>query len=234
MAGRTGTGKQKLIGLLGGSFDPVHLGHINLAQELLNLYSLDEIYLIPNKQNPLKPSSPMATNEQRLKMLSLAIGEIGEPRIKMGPWELERQSLSYTIDTLVELKAKNILSNESESILILGNEVFQQFKDWKSPREILERTHLCIVNRDPLLDSVLSEQLRSLGILDGTKIGNRVIHSNGSRWVENVKINALPYSSTKLREKINLALKLGPTAKMPQGIQRSVWLFIKENQLYGR
>lgn len=131
------------IGVLGGSFDPVHLGHLHVAQALKKYCRLDEVWFTPAYQNPHKKDRPMASVSDRLEMLYLATE--GESSFKVVDIECKRKGPSYTIDTLKQLKE---LHPHSDFYLVLGFDAVKQFHRWKSPYEILSLCTLVVVARD--------------------------------------------------------------------------------------
>ncbi|MFM8313953.1 MAG: nicotinate-nicotinamide nucleotide adenylyltransferase [Deltaproteobacteria bacterium] len=216
-----------MIGIYGGTFDPIHLGHIHLIQSLLQTKMFEKIVLIPAKQNPLKSSPSKIPETFRIKMLEASLRELNDPRVELWLGELKRPGVSYMKDTLQELQK----DYGSDLTLILGNEVFQEFPKWKDPNLILNLANILVVERTlPFCDP--HPILKACGIQDGELNEGTLFYANNSRWIKTVKINALPHSGTELREQLVNAWKTGGLSSPPQGIQRSVWLLIKENQLY--
>jgi len=125
----------KKIGIYGGSFDPIHLGHLNLAVEIMETHQLDQVWFCPTAINPLKNQSQVSS-QHRLNMLRLAIEK--EPRFKISELEINRTGLSYTIDTLNELNALHNTENEHTFSLILGEDAAHSFHQWKQPEEIVK------------------------------------------------------------------------------------------------
>lgn len=121
-------GDKSKVALFGGTFDPIHFGHINLAIEMLEKYSLNKIFFCPAHQNPLK-STTITPDIHRLEMLRLAIADI--PQFKIIEWELERQGPSYTIDTL-----ERFVKEHPHPYLILGQDSMQSFQSWKDWNKI--------------------------------------------------------------------------------------------------
>ncbi|HOJ92300.1 MAG TPA: nicotinate-nucleotide adenylyltransferase [Dictyoglomaceae bacterium] len=142
----------KKLGILGGTFDPIHYGHLWFAEFARESFSLDKVFLIPNKMPPHR-DVPNASPKQRYEMTLLAA--IDNPYLEVLPIELEREGLSYTIDTLRELK--KIYPND-ELYLLLGKDAFCDFLKWKSPYEILEVAKIIVGNRKEgdLNDSIKS------------------------------------------------------------------------------
>jgi|GEM_PF-499145 len=219
--------RTNVIGVYGGTFDPIHLGHIHLIKSLLQQGWIDSILLVPAKQNPLKLTASKIPDDMRLKLIEAALKELNHPKVELFTGELKRQGFSYTKDTLKELKTLY----QDELALIVGDEVFKDFPKWKDPKTILTLANLIVVQRTPSpIDTI--QILTNCGISDFTQQEEDQFFSNQTRWVRVVKINALPHCATQIRNDLAKAWKIGDLSKAPQGIQRSVWLLIKENQLY--
>lgn len=129
------------IGIFGGSFDPVHFGHLRPALEILEALSLDHMRFIPSGQPPHR-DAPVADAVQRLAMLKAAVA--AEPRFQVDERELRRDAPSYTYDTLAELKAEH---PQDRLVLMLGLDAFLGFTRWHRWQEILELAHLVIAHR---------------------------------------------------------------------------------------
>ncbi|HEY3646322.1 MAG TPA: nicotinate-nucleotide adenylyltransferase [Gammaproteobacteria bacterium] len=129
------------IGIFGGSFDPVHFGHLRPALEILEALSLDHMLFIPSGLPPHR-DAPLASAAQRLAMLKAAIGE--ERRFKVDERELKRDTPSYTFDTLAELRHEH---PQTRLVLALGLDAFLGFTTWHRWKEILELAHLVIAHR---------------------------------------------------------------------------------------
>lgn len=215
------------VGMIGGSFDPVHEGHIQLAREILGRYPLAKLYMVPARANPLKPT-PVASSEQRLDMLRLAIEEIPDLRLEISDFEIRKTTPSYTIDTVEYLKEQS----GAEIVLIIGDEIFPSLPEWHRPLDLVRTANIAVTTRLRSQSLDMADTLRQLGI-NPTHIsadGTRVEHSGG-RFVERVPITAPPFSSTEIRSKIASDGLLGG-ANAPRGVQRSVWQYIKENHVY--
>lgn len=121
----------KKIGIFGGSFDPIHFGHLSLALQLSEIHHLDEVLFIPVFCSPFKKEAPPAASpEQRMEMLRLALAPI--PSFRISTLEIARNGTSYTIDTL-----RLLHSPESQLHLLLSDEAASHFLQWKEPEEIL-------------------------------------------------------------------------------------------------
>ena len=129
------------IGILGGSFDPIHIGHLRMAHELAQQLSLPKVHLIPSHQ-PVHRGAPLATPQQRLEMLALATAD--NPLFMVDPREINREGPSYTIDTLIELKRE--LPNTT-LCLFLGMDAFLGLHTWHRHEELLHYAHVIVAQR---------------------------------------------------------------------------------------
>jgi nicotinate-nucleotide adenylyltransferase len=116
------------IGVFGGTFDPVHVGHLAIANAALEELGLDRVYFVPAQRSPLKEKGPSAEAEDRLAMLSASIAD--EPRFQVSRAELDRAGPSFTVDTLETLR------REGELFLILGSDAYADFERWREPERI--------------------------------------------------------------------------------------------------
>ena len=131
------------IGLFGGTFNPVHLGHLRAAVEVRQGFELDEICLIPAALPPHKVPVELASAADRLEMLRLAIG--ADSGLKVSDVELNRSGPSFTIDTVHHFK--QTLSTENRLHLIMGLDAFLEIDTWKSFNELLTQISLIVINR---------------------------------------------------------------------------------------
>lgn len=131
----------KLVGFFGGTFDPLHFGHVGLAVRLLEMYHLDEILFCPAFCSPFKVDrQPLASPSQRLEILQVALDH---PKFKISTLEIEEGGVSYTIDTLKKLQRPGV-----DLRLLLSEEAAEHFNLWKSPEEIVKIAPLLIGKRD--------------------------------------------------------------------------------------
>jgi nicotinate-nucleotide adenylyltransferase len=129
------------VGILGGTFDPIHFGHLRLALELREALQLAEVRLIPNRAPPHR-AAPLASGEQRAAWIARALE--GASGLVLDRRELARDGPSYTVDTLRALRAE---LPHAPLCLILGVDAFAGFLSWREPREILALAHLVLVPR---------------------------------------------------------------------------------------
>ncbi len=130
------------IGLLFGSFNPVHVGHMVLANYMLEYTDLDKIWFVVSPHNPLKPKNSLLHERQRLQMITLAIGD--NNKMKASNIEFKLPQPSYTINTLAYLKEKH---PSTDFVLIMGADNLQNFHKWKNYEEILHQYELYVYPR---------------------------------------------------------------------------------------
>jgi nicotinate-nucleotide adenylyltransferase len=149
------------IGILGGSFDPVHAGHLHVARVAGRELGLGRVLFVPAAQSPHKLDRELADASDRLAMLEIALE--GEPTWEICTLELERGGPSYTIDTLRALPAALGLPDDARLFLLIGGDNLAGLPRWKDAAEILERAEPAIVVRDGDEPGLLA-QLQAGGI----------------------------------------------------------------------
>ena len=132
------------IGVYGGTFNPIHLGHMEAARFAVEYFGLEKLYLIPAGIPPHKQLGPDAPSpEQRMEMARLAAEDIG-PAVHVSDVELRRKGRSYTLDTLRELKKHH---PEDQLYLLMGTDMFLSFQNWREPEELAKLCTLCAFGR---------------------------------------------------------------------------------------
>lgn len=132
----------RTIGLLGGTFNPIHFGHLRMAQELAEALSLNEVRFIPSA-NPPHKSAPNVSAEHRAAMVQLAIAN--NPLFTFDDRELRRTGASYTIDTLQSLRDE--LGAYASVVLFMGSDAFTKLHTWHRWQEIISLCHIALVQR---------------------------------------------------------------------------------------
>lgn len=142
----------KKIALYGGTFDPIHFGHLNVASEMMEKWGLDEIWFCPAYINPHKlKNEPTATPKQRLEMLHLAIDD--RPSFKVVDVEIRRSGPSYTYDTLQYILSENGKQKQPDQFfLIIGEDSVPGFFSWHEPEKIVQNVSLLVASRSQELD----------------------------------------------------------------------------------
>jgi len=209
---------QQAIGILGGTFDPIHFGHLRTALELYQALDLAEVRLIPCYQ-PVHRKLPIATPEQRLAMVRRAIES--EPALRVDDCEIKRKGPSYSIDTLTYLQKK--LSN-TPLCLIMGIDALLGFPSWHRWEDILKLAHLVVVHRPQY-------QLPQTGIVadllkQRLKQDHTVIHESLAGNIILQPVTPLEISATDIRKLI--AIGRSPRYLMPD----NVYKYIQEHGVY--
>lgn len=132
----------KRIGIFGGTFDPIHCGHLVVAETARHALSLDRVLFIPAGQPPHKPAQPVTAGEHRLRMVQLAIA--GNPAFVTSDLELRRSGASYTVDTLQHIRSE---CPDDELYFLIGADAAQSLPSWHRPWGILELAYLVAVER---------------------------------------------------------------------------------------
>ena len=148
------------IGVFGGSFDPVHIGHLLAAECCREQAGLDRVLFVPAAIQPHKQDRQLASGQHRMEMLALATG--GNDAFAVSGDELERGGVSYTVDTLQRLKARH---PDDDLLLILGPDAFLGLPTWREPQRIIDLAEVLAVEReslDDLSDAATPEPLETL------------------------------------------------------------------------
>jgi len=163
------------IGIFGGTFDPIHNGHLITAQSVKEIRNLEKIIFIPAYISPHKQNAEASSAQHRLNMLKIALDEI--PFFEYSDFEIKQHTISYTIDTLRELK-----KSYDEIDLIIGYDNIFQFHTWKDPDEIFRLANVVVLKRksshpidyvDKYVESAHFVETRGIEI-SATDIRNRV------------------------------------------------------------
>jgi len=131
--------KPQPIGILGGTFDPIHYGHLRLAEEMLELAGLQQIHFIPTG-NPPHRDTPQVSAAHRSAMVKLAIAD--QPAFVLDEREVRRTTKSYTVDTLRELRTE--LGDAQPICLLMGGDAFLQLDTWHEWKQILDLAHVVV------------------------------------------------------------------------------------------
>lgn len=208
-----------MIGILGGTFDPVHNGHLYIAQQALIQLPLQQIYFVPTYQ-PVHRHLPIATAIERLTMLQLAINN--QSNLKVDEREITRRGPSYMIDTLISFRQQYPTTSLG---LLLATDAFAKFDQWHRWRELLDYAHLIIVQRQDSTLEFISEELRQF-IHDKKTTAIETLQQQSHGHIYFSDMMGLPISSTFIRA----AIKAGqnPSGLLPP----AVWDYICQKHLY--
>jgi len=209
------------IGLLGGTFNPIHFGHLRMAQELAEVLSLDEVRFIPSA-NPPHKTAPSVSAKHRANMVQLAVEN--NPLFKLDTRELKRIGASYTIDTLTSLRHE--LGNNVALCLMMGSDAFTKLNSWHRWQELLNFCHLILVQRpNNRTKQPLVKELESILHQHYTE-HSEDLTSYAAGYIHMQAITELDISSTAIRD--TFQRKLIPRYIMPEKVIN----YIEANQLY--
>jgi len=170
-----------MVGLLGGSFDPIHHGHLLVAQAVLERLGLESVRFVPARQQPFKRGRHGATPEQRAAMVALAIAD--EPRFALERAELDRPGPSYTVDTLRALKARD---PGVELVLLVGADAAAELASWREAAEIPRLARVAAFARPGASAPVGSDIWRTVAVpavdISATEVRERVRAGKSIRW----------------------------------------------------
>lgn len=199
---------QSPIGILGGTFDPIHLGHIKIAEYVLKKCNLQKIIFIPC-YTPAHRYKPIATAAQRLAMIQLAIKD--HPDFIADDREIKRQGTSFMIDTLQSLKQDY---PENPLCLILGTDAFANLDTWHQWQKLINYANFVVINRPGIKVEIpppIKELLKNSEILDPSAFQHK---PNG--LIYQLHITPIPISATKIRKQLH-DHKL-PTDSLPKAV----------------
>lgn len=198
----------KRIGIMGGTFDPLHYGHLVAAEMARNEFKLEKVIFIPTGSPPHKEGREITDSELRFQMVELATGD--NPHFEVSRLEIERRGHSYTVDTLRELHK---LHPEYELYFITGSDAFREIFTWKDAESILELCHFIGASR-PGFDA--EDFLQEL----------QAVHPELFERMHLLEVPALAISSTDIRSRV----KKGQSIRylLPELVR----LYIKIEALY--
>ena len=210
--------KNDTIALLGGTFDPIHFGHLRMGQEILNLHHFTKIHFVPCYQ-PVHRQTPVTSPSMRLEMLRLAIAD--EPRFVADDREIKRESPSYTVDTLLSLREE---MPSTGFCLLIGIDAFLEYLTWREPHRILTLSNIIVTHRPnynlpnsgSLIDFLQQHQIHDAAELQHREAGCIFFQP----------ITPLDISARSIRN--DIATQRSPRYLLPD----DVYHYIQQNQLY--
>lgn len=189
-------GKQNRIGLFGGTFDPIHYGHLRAAEEIRYILNLDKVLFIPTSTPPHKENSGISQAEDRLEMIRLAIDE--NKYFEISEYELRSDAPSYTIYTLEHFTQNE---QDTEFYFIVGNELFNEIENWRDYKKLFELSNFAVITRPGF--SELDSSKIPLALKDDFRyhnsIENVISYNNKVKEIVFIEIKGIEISSTDIR-----------------------------------
>ena len=183
------------IGILGGTFDPVHFGHLRTAEEIGEFFELEKVYLIPSNKPPHKKGRVISSFQDRLYMIKCAIED--SDRLDVLDIEGRRSGYSYTIDTLRELTSDNYFGKQVQIYFIIGSDAFMEIETWKEYKELFKYANFVIVKRSGYNN--IDRLIRKINLFESQKHKDMIRLSTG-KSIYMVKVTYMDISSTQIRE----------------------------------
>ena len=194
------------VGILGGTFDPIHNAHIEIAKEALRQFELDKVVIMPTPNPPHKDKNKITCNFHRINMIRLALKDL--KNIEFSDFEINKSDTTYTADTLYMLKE---LHPENEYYFIVGSDSIASFMSWYRPDVILKYAKLLAVKRDDESSKIMDDKITEIEQAYDVKIGI-------------ISMNSMAVSSSFIRTHEYWEIE-----KM---VPEVVFNYIKENKLY--
>jgi nicotinate-nucleotide adenylyltransferase len=186
------------LGILGGTFDPIHLGHLRLAEEVGEAFNLEKLYLIPASSPPHKGGEEVAPFHHRFEMARIAVE--GSSLLTALDLEGRRKGLSYSIETLKEFH--RFYPSDLELFFVLGTDAFLEIETWKDYRDLFSNAHFVVIQRPGIAFGKTRAHLSSLGIPFREKGEGRFVGPSGHEVIF-METTVMDISSTQIREKVS-------------------------------
>lgn len=206
------------VGVYGGTFNPIHLGHLRAAEEVAETLGLARVVFVPSATPPHKPhDDDIAPAADRCAWVRLAIE--GNPRFALDSLEVERGGASYLVDTLRALREKHA---PAELVFLVGSDAFAEMGAWRAPRELFALASYAVMARPPLRGGHLARWLPD-AVKDDVAIepdGQRGRHRSAGTWLRIVEIAGFPLSASDVR----LRLRQGRSVRylLPEAVREAV------------
>lgn len=198
-----------MLGVFGGTFNPIHNGHLLICETIREEFGLEKILFVPAQIPPHKDVNRVAEAEHRLEMTRLAISD--NPHFEVSDIEMKREGASYTVDTLAAFKT--LYGPDTLLNLIVGADAIVQLTSWRRFEEILKLCRIIVARRPDTGDDALDRAI------------DRLIGDYGA-VIKKSKAVAMPYSSTEIRERVKSRLSI--RYRVPPCVED----YIREHRLY--
>ncbi len=190
------------VGIFGGTFNPIHLGHLRAAEEVTETLALERMIFVPCAQPPHKPESaddPIAPAAERLAWVRAATA--GNPRFEVDPLEVERDGPSYSVETLRALAAR---TGRQPPVFTIGHDAFVEIGTWREPEALFTLAHFAVIARPPVAGGTLADWLPKC-VRDDLEVaddGLSARHRTAGTWIRLLEIRALDVSASDIRARL--------------------------------
>jgi nicotinate-nucleotide adenylyltransferase len=183
------------LGILGGTFDPIHFGHLRTAEELCQELGLEKVYLIPSASPPHKNNDPIVSFQHRLDMVRMAVEDT--PLLEALDLEGNRPGLSYSIGTLQEI---HDMFDPVELFFILGTDAFLEIETWKEYRKLFDYAHFIVIQRAGHEEKNFTPFLKKIREDVATTENPKVYTTSSGMTIMIMSSTFLEISSTRIRQ----------------------------------
>jgi nicotinate-nucleotide adenylyltransferase len=191
-----------LVGVFGGTFNPIHVAHLRAAEEVAEQLGLAKVIFVPSAAPPHKagaPGDPLAPADLRLAWARLAVA--GNPHFEVDPIEVERGGPSYSVDTLRALAKRTA---PEPPVFVVGCDAFAEMGSWREPRALFALAHFAVMTRPPASGARLSDWLPKC-VADDVDLaadGRSGRHRRAGTWLRQIEISGLDVSASDLRRRL--------------------------------
>jgi nicotinate-nucleotide adenylyltransferase len=205
------------IGILGGTFNPIHLGHLRAAEEVCEILGLERVVFVPSAEPPHKEGEHevIAPAKLRCEWVRRAIAD--NPRFEVDPLEIERPGPSYSVETLRSFGER--LAPE-KPIFVIGQDAFAEIETWREPSTLFTLAHFAVITRPPGVEETLAEQLPARFAQQFDLEGEFGRHRTAGTWIRRIHISALDVSATDIRRRIREGRSVRNL--IPEAVRREV------------
>lgn len=212
------------IGIFGGTFNPIHSGHLRSAEEVREAQRFDRVLFVPSATPPHKGRAELAAAEQRFEMVRRAVA--GHPHFRASRIEIDRPGRSYSVDTLDALRRRH---PQARLGFILGLDAFREIGTWKEPQRLFAQCDVIVTSRPPHdeVDLLAAIPVVARGEFRYNRAGNVLTHESGHRVIFQ-RISDLAISATRIRQ----LRRSGHSIRylVPASVER----YIEREKLYAR
>jgi nicotinate-nucleotide adenylyltransferase len=190
------------VGIFGGTFNPIHLGHLRAAEEVTEALALERMIFVPSAQPPHKRGSaddPIAPPAERLSWTRAATA--ANPRFEVDPLEIERTGPSYSVETLRALVPRG---GGEPPVFTIGHDAFVELGTWREPEVLLTLAHFAVIARPPVAEGTLADWMPKClrPAVELARDGRSARHRGAGTWIRLLDIRGLDVSASDIRARL--------------------------------
>lgn len=190
------------VGIYGGTFNPIHIGHLRAAEEVADALDLEKVVFVPSAEPPHKQTSaadPIASAEERLAWVRAAVAD--NPRFDVDPIEVDRGGASFAVETLRSIGQRTA---PDLPVFIIGHDAFVELGSWRQPEQLLSLANFAVTTRPPISGGSLSDWLPEIlrDLVSISPDGRSARHRTDDTWIRLIEISLLDVSSSDIRARL--------------------------------